>query len=87
MYQGYKLTETKQIPETVKIKPASRPRYNAGIFFEAVVAAARISAKHNVEVFVSPTYYGLTIGYEKPISGNFMTIKGRTVKTYERIFQ
>ena len=72
------------IKAEIKIKPASRPRYNARIQGEAIVAAARVSTKHDMTVYIAPTYYGWMIQYDKPtIVDGYYAITGRKVEVYQ----
>lgn len=71
---------------TSPIKPASRPRYNANSQREAIGAAARVSAKHGVLMYVYTSFgtsYGITWDLDSlSLAESYIEVDGAEFRFY-----
>ena len=88
MLDGYSTIQTGTLKGT--IKPATRPKYNAADLEDAILAAARISAKFSCPMYVYPAYgrgYGVTYDLGKlRMCESIVQIDGRKVTFLKREF-
>ena len=69
---------------TGAIKPATRPKYNPVSMNEALMAAARVTARHECPMYVFPTYYAWKVSWKKPdMVEAYFKVEGRGIEYYE----
>jgi len=87
MLDGYSTIQTATLQGT--IKPATRPRYNAADLEDAVLAAARVSAKFSRPMYVYPYNRGYGVTYDLAalrMCESIVCVDGRQVTFLKREF-